>query len=202
MATVFLVGAAVVMATGAAIPFFAPALRDAPWSDDWAELAGTIAGNPAAWRWANALFLAAAVLTTLGLIAFSARVGKRGRQWAYMAATVFAIAAVLEVVGRLIAIGPATWAAEQHIAESDVALQAFIRLDEALLFGFFVFGFVSVMLCGAALWADRADDRSGAVYVGAGAIGVVLAVFGTAIPAFVYVATAALGVSTSRLHDE
>jgi len=50
-----LIVATVIMFTGAAIGFFAPSLRDAPWTEDAHQAAITIAGNPSAYMWANGL---------------------------------------------------------------------------------------------------------------------------------------------------
>ena len=186
------------MFTGAAIPFLAASLREAPWSDDWQELAAAIAGNPAAWVWANGLILAAAVLTTLGLVALSIRFDEPSRPWAWMGLVAFAFAAVLGVLDRIISMGLATWAAQQGLEATEVTVQAFIRLDEGLSVAFFILGFLSLSLYGIAM-AQTERAGLGWPFVAAGMVGIVLGAFGTGIPAFVYFGTAAVGVVTWRL---
>ncbi len=110
-----LIGAAAIMITGVAIGFLAPSLRDAPpfVTDDIGEAAAAIAGNPAAWQWANGLIAVAAVLTALGLVSISLRFEGRSRPWAMTALVAFAFAAVLEAVDRIITIQVTTWAAQR-----------------------------------------------------------------------------------------
>ncbi len=187
------------MMTGAAIPFLASSLREVPWSDDWQELAAAIAGNPAAWVWANGLFLAAAMLTTLGLVAFSIRFNGPSRSWAWMGLVAFAFAAVLEVVARIISVGPATWAAQQGLDATDVTVQAFIRLDEGLGVAFFILGFLSLTLYGVAMTQTEGPSGIGWAFVAGGILGIVLELAWGTIPAFVYFGTAALAMTTWRL---
>ena len=190
-----LVGATVVMAAGATIPFVSPSLRDAPWSDVWDELARGIAGNPVAWRWANALFLAAAVLTAFGLAALSTTFAGRARVLGLMGGLAFGIAAALSAIDRTIAIAVAPWAAAEGLASSDPTVQAFIRMDEGLSLLFFILGFASVILFGIAMVvAGSGDAGAGRVVAAIGGLGIVVAVVGFAIPAFVYLATATIGL--------
>lgn len=190
-----LVGATAVMATGAAIPFFAPSLSDAPWSDVWDELARGIAGNPVAWRWANALFLATAVVTAFGLAALSQSFSGRAHVMGMIGVTAFGFAAVVSVIDRAISIGVAPWAAAEGLSSTDPTVQAFILMDQNLSLLFFVLGFASVILFGMAIaFEGRRDARSGWVVAGAGILGIAIALTGFAIPAFVYMTTAAIGV--------
>jgi len=190
-----LVGGVVVMMTGASIPFLAPSLRETPWQSDLA----TIAGNPTAHVWANGLFLAAAVLTTLGLVALSLRFEGRSRPWAWMGLVTFAFAAVFGVIDRIIVMGPATLAAQQGLDETDVVVQAFSGLVEGLGVTFMIVGFFALSLYGIALARGGRSSGIGWVFVAAGILGIVLELIGGTIPAFVYVGTAALGIVTWRL---
>lgn len=182
------------MAIGATIPFVSHSLRKAPWSDSWDELSAGIAGNPVAWRWANGLFLAAAVVTGLGFAALSARFHGRARSLALMGLVAFGLAAVLSLVDRIIAMAVATWAALQGLGSDDLTVQAFIRMDEGFNMGFFVLGFLSVVLFGLAMTRSEVSGTVGRWLVGAGVVGLVVAIVGFAIPAFVYLATGAIGV--------
>ena len=186
--------AAGVMFVGAAIPFFAPSLRDAPWSDDLQELLGVVAGNPAAWRWANGLILSAAALTALGLVPVTMGFGGAARSWAAMGLVSYLFCAVVAIIDRLISIGPATWAAEEGISVTDATVQAFIRFGNGLNVAFYVFGFLALGLYGVAL--TRVTEASGAgwAFVGAGGLGIVLGSVGAAIPGFVFLGTGALGL--------
>lgn len=190
---ILLIAAVAIMAVGASIPFMAPSLREAPWSDDWDLLAPAIAGNTSAWVIANGLFLAAAVLTTFGLVAFSSGFGVRARPLAQMGVVSFGLAATLSVTDRIISMSVATWAAEEGLPSGELTVQAFVRLDEGFNLGFFVLGFLAVMCCGLAM-AREPSPAGGWWVVVAGVVGLVVAVAGLAIPAFVYLATAAIGL--------
>jgi hypothetical protein len=190
-----LVGGVVVMMTGAAIPFLAPSLREAPWEGDLAA----IAGNPTAHVWANGLLIAAAILTTLGLVALSIRFEGRSRPWAWMGLVAFAFAAVLGVIDRIIVTGPATWAAQQGLDETDLIVQAFSRLVDGLGVTFMILGFFALSLYGIAMSQIEGSSGIGWAFVAGGILGIVLELVGGTIPAFVFFGTAALGIATWRL---
>lgn len=182
------------MLAGASIGAFAPSLREAPWSDDPRLLAQAIAGNPSAFVWANALFLAAAVMTALALAPISMRFHRDARPWALSGLTAFFFAAVFEVFNRLMSISIYPWAAQQKVDLTDFTAQAFIRLDDALGGAFHVLGFLAVALYGIAMTRGVAHRRLGWLFAAGGAIGVFLQLSVTVIPAFVFLGTAALGV--------
>jgi hypothetical protein len=116
-----------------------------------------------------------------------------------MGLVAFAFAAVLQVISRIISMGPATWAAEQRLDVTDPTLQAFSRFDDGLSVGFFILGFLSVGLYGMAMTQTPGARKLGWPFVAVGMLGVVLGVFGAGIPAFVFFGTAALGVTTQRV---
>lgn len=196
-----LVGAAVVMVTGAAIGFLAPSLRDAPpfVTEDVASVAAAIAGNPAAWMWANGLILVAAVVTALGLVPISLRFQGRGRPWAMVALVAFVFAAVFESLDRMISIQVTTWAA-QHYPDPTVfqVFEAFDRFDTALGTAFTILAFLAIGLYGVAMSRSPGDGGLGWLFVGIGVVGVLLEVGGAAIPAFVFFATAGFGAVSLR----
>jgi hypothetical protein len=189
-----LVAAAGLMLAGASIGAFAPSLREAPWSDDPRLLAQAIAGNPSAFVWANALFLAAAVMTALALTPISIRFNRGTRPWALSGLTAFFFAAILEVFNRLMSISIYPWAAQQRVDLTGFTAQAFIRLDNALGAAFHVLGFLALVLYGIAMIRGVAHRRLGWLFAAGGAIGVFLQLIGAVIPAFVFFGTAALGV--------
>lgn len=194
-----LVVAAVVMVTGAAVGFLAPSLREAPpfVTEDVAAAAAAIVGNPTAWQWANGLILAAAVLTTLALVALTHHFRGESSLWALLGLVTFAVAAVLETVDRLIAMGITTWAAERYPDPTAFSVwEAFDRLRLGSVF--LILGFGSVALYGMAFQRARRTGV-GWSFVGIGLIGILLELVGAAIPAYVYFSTAALGVATWRL---
>ena len=108
--------ALVIFTAGATIGFLAPSLRDAPpfVTDDVAEVAVAIAGNPSAWAWANGLILSAALITALGLVPITLQFEGSSRPWAFTGLVAFALGAVFEVIDRVITIGVTTWAAPQY----------------------------------------------------------------------------------------
>lgn len=190
-----LVGALVIMATGAMIGFVAPSLRDAPWEGDLSA----IAGNPTAHFWANGLILAAGVLTTLGLVVLSLRFQEPGRAWAWMGMVAFAFAAVFLALDRILAMEVETWAASQDAETAVVVFEAFERFEEGLSRWFYLLGFGSLSFYGIALTRTETARESGLVFVVVGGLGILLAIAGAAIPGLVFLGTAALGAATWRL---
>ena len=193
--------AAAIMFIGVAIGFLAPSLREAPpfVTDDVAEVAAAIAGNPTAWAWAHALIATAAVLTTLGLVPLSIRFEDRSRPWALMGLVAFALGAVLEVVDRA-AVGVTIWAAERYPDPTVIAVfEAFDRADDGLGSAFYLLAFVAIGLYGVAMTRSNDTRELGWGFVIGATVGVLIGMIGAGIPVFVYLGTAALGIATWRL---
>ena len=200
-----LIAAAAIMITGAAIGFLAPSLRDAPpfVTDDVAKAAAAIAGNPAAWGWANGLILIAAILTALGLVPISLRFEGRSRPWAMTALVTFAFAAVLETIDRMIAIQVTTWAAQRYPDDTVFTVwEAFSLFDGGLGFVFYILGFAALGLYGVAIVQTQRAIGLGWAFVAVGVIAVLLKVVGGGIPAFVFVGTAAFGAASWQLRPD
>ena len=196
-----LIGAAAMMIAGAAIGFLAPSLREAPpfVTDDVGKAAAAIAGNPAAWRWANGLILAAAILTALGLVPISLRFEGRSRPWAGTALAAFAFAAVLETVDRVIAIQVTTWAAQRYPDDTVFTVwEAFSQFDGGLGLAFSILAFVAIGLYGTAI-VQTERVGLGWAFVAVGVVGILLELLGVGIPAYVFVGTAALGAASWQL---
>lgn len=191
-----LILAAIVMVVGAAIPFFAPSLRDAPWTDDPSRAAAAIAGSPGAYAWAHGLFIAAAILTALGLVPISLGFRGSGRPWAMMALSAFTIAAIFSAIDRTFNIEVFTWGAVQGVSVTDLLIQSIMRFQEGLSYAFYILAFLALGLYGIAMLQQPKPSGLGWVFVVAGILGLVLRVFGELIPAFVFLGTAALGVAT------
>ncbi len=143
------------------------------------------------------LILAAAVITALALAPITDRFGGRARVPAVTGLVAFAMGAVLETVNRLITMGVTTWAAEQYPDESAVASwQAFDRLRLGTVF--LLLGFLAVALFGYALVvAGEPEPRW--VFVGVCVAGMLPELAGAAIPAYLRLATGALGIVAWRL---
>ena len=196
-----LVAALVIFSAGAMIGFLAPSLRDAPpfVTDDVAEVAAAIAGNPGAWMWANGLILSAALITALGLVPITLLFEGNSRPWAFTGLVAFALAAVFEVIDRFIAIGVTTWAAPQYPDPVVLTVhEAFDRFDDGLGTAFAILAFVAIGLYGNAMRQTEATTQLGWAFVVGATLGVVLEVVGVGIPGFVYLGTAALGVAIWR----
>ena len=189
-----LIIASAIMFVGAAIPFIAPSLNQAPWTDDPNQLAVAIAGNPTAWRWANGLILAAAIITALGLVPISVSFRGNSRLWAVTALLAFSMAAVFEAVDRMISINIFSWAAESGLDPMNSAVQGFILLDSALGGWFAILSFVALGLYGMAMVYQWDAKTIGWVFVASGLFGLVLQLIGAAIPGFVFLGTGAFGV--------
>lgn len=188
-----------VFSTGVAIAFRAPSLRDEPpfLTNDVGAAAAAIAGNPLAWQWALGLMLAAAVITTLGLVPISLQFTGPGLPWAVAGLVTFTMAATLSVIGRLTGIGVITWAAPQYPDPTALAIyEAFTRTH----FGptFVLLAFVAVTLYGTAM-IRMGVAVLGRAFVIVGLLGFLLQVVDAAIPAFVYITTAAFGVASWQL---
>ena len=154
-----------------------------------------IAGNPTAYAWANGLILAATLITALALVPLSIRFEARGRPCALTALATFCFAAVFEAIDRIISVNVYTWAAQQGLDVTDIALQAFIRLDDGLGDTFHILAFLSLGLYGIAMSKRAVAGGLGWVFVTASVIGIILQLVGAAIPAMVFFGTAAFGVS-------
>jgi hypothetical protein len=192
-----LMAATAIMFTGAAIGFFAPSLREAPWTDDPQQAAIAIAGNPNAYAWANGLILAAVLLTALALVPVTIQFKRSSRPWAWTALVAFALAAVFETIDRTIGVQVFTWAAQQHLSVTDPVVQAFIRFQDGLGYAFYILGFLALGLYGMAMLLQRTGASGlGWLFVAGGVLGIVLQVAGAAIPAMVFIGTAALGAAT------
>jgi hypothetical protein len=190
-----LVLALMIMVTGASIPFFAPSLRDAPWTDDPELAAKTIAGNPRAAAWANGLFLAAAVVTALGLVPVSLGFQGKACLWAGMAFVAFAFAAVCSVIDRVISIEVFTWGAVQGLQVTDPLVGAFVRFSDGLAHLFNVLAYIALAMYGIALLRLPSPSGLGVIFVVGGSLGLILHLVGETIPAFIYFGFAALGAS-------
>ena len=159
-----LVAAFVIFSAGAAIGFLAPSLRDAPpfVTDDVAEVAAAVAGNPSAWVWANGLILSAALITALGLVPITLRFEGSSRPWAFTGLVAFSLGAVFEAIGRFITIGVDTWAAPQYPDPVVLTVyEAFAQFDSGLGTVFAVLAFVAVGLYGNAMRKTEATSQLG-----------------------------------------
>ena len=192
------------MITGAAIGFLAPSLNDAPpfVTDDVDRAAAAIAGNPAAWRWANGLILAAAILTALGLVPISFRFEGRGRPWAWTGLVAFVFAAMFAAVDRIVSIQVTTWAAQRYPDPTvQTVWEAFGRFGGGLGMAFYILAFLALGLYGIAMTQEQRTAGLGWAFLGASALSIALEVVGgVGIPGFVFLGTAAFGVATWRLN--
>lgn len=188
--------ASVIMFSGAVTGFVAPSLRDAPpfVTSDMEAVAAAIAGNPAAWGWANTLIFVAAILTALALVPITLRFPGRSGPWAATGLVAFALAAALETVGRLITIRVTIWAAPQYPDEIAVGLwEVLDRLRLGTVF--YILALVAIGLYGIAL--QRSDTKGwGSTFVAIAIVGVLLEVLGFGFPAYIYLATATLAIAT------
>lgn len=199
-----LILAAVVMTIGAAIPFVAPSLREAPWTDDAQQAVAVIAGNPSAYATAHGLFVAAAILTSLGLVPVSLGFQGRSRPWAMMAVVAFAFAAAFSAVDRTINMQVYTWGAVavQGLQVTDILTQALIHFQAGLDLLFNILAYLALGLFGIAMLQRPDPSGFGWVFVVGGIFAVVLYLVGGTIPAYVYFGTAALGATTWLLGSD
>ena len=196
VAGAMLIVATAIMFTGAAIGFFAPSLRDAPWADNAHEATTTIAGNPSAYIWANGLIMAAAVLTALALVPLSLGFEGRARPWALTAMVAFAFAAMFEAIDRIIRMQVHTWAVQQQLDLADPIVRPFIRIQSGLDYSYNILGFIALGLYGVAMLVRSGVGGIGWLFLAGGIFGIFLQVSDATIPAMVFFGTGALGVVT------
>lgn len=190
-----LIGGFVIFSIGAIIGFVAPSLRDAPWEGDLAA----IAGNPAAYRWANGLILASGIVTALGLASLNVRFADRSRSWASMGLVAFGFAAVFLALDRILSMEVTTWAVSQSQETALVVFDAFDQFDDGLSGWFYFTGFASLGLYGIALTQTKLARGSGWLFVGVGLLGIGLAIVDGVIPGMIFLGTLGLALATWRL---
>ncbi len=184
------------MMVGAAIPFLSPSLSQAPWTDDPQVAAAAIAGNPTAYAWANGMFMAAGLITALGLVPISLGFPGRARPWAMMGVLAFAIGATSSAINRTINIKIITWAAVQHIDPGGELAQMLIRFQSGLEQLTHLLAYLSIALFGVALIRRANPGWLGWLFFSAGLIGLIAWAVAAPIPAFIFFGTGALGVTS------
>jgi hypothetical protein len=183
------------MIAGAAIPFYAPSLNQAPWTADVQLGASLIAGNPGAYAWASGLFLAAGLITALGLGPVSMAFTARGQPWARMGLVTFVFSAVCSTIDRTISIKVFTWGAVQHLDTTTPLVQTILRFQSGMGQLTHLLAYTAIGLYGAAMLLRVVPFLLGWVFVLGGVAGVAAKVVGHPIPAFSYLGTGALGVA-------
>jgi len=184
------------MFTGAAIAAFTLAQSQAGFGSDPEQFVAAIAANPSAWRLADTLILVAIILVALGLVPITSGFTGPGRFWAQAGLLTFSFSAVLGAVRRIVSISLEPWVAVEGINLSDTAVEAFSRFGEGLGEWFTFLAFAAVSLYGMALLRRTKSNSLGWLFVGGGAVGVILHLIGVGIPAFIFLETGALGVVT------
>lgn len=181
---------------GAAVPSLTGLGLEA-WTADWERRLDIVATNTTAWRAANALIIAGAVVTVVGiaLVANLLRALNR-RSEAAAAVAIFPIGVALEAVNRTANMTTTVWAAEAKAAGDDT-----YRLFEAIdqwrsVMGdlFLVLGAVALVVIGFGF--QRAGvSPLGLLGLAFGGFALMLAVLGALVPAVIFLATGTLGAA-------
>lgn len=166
-------------------------------TNDAASVAAAIAANPTAWKVAEGLILAAALITTLALVPITLRFQDRSRPWACIGLVAFTLAATFSAIDRIIGIGVTTWAAQRWPDPTAVTIW---RAFESLQLGtaFTILAFLALGSYGIALLERAGTVALGWLFVAVAVLGIALQVVGAVIPAFVYLATAGFGAASWR----
>ncbi len=144
--------------------------------------------------------LSAAILTALGLVPISLRFEGRSRPWAFTALGAYSFAAAFEAIDRMISIQVTTWAAQRYPDETVFTVwEAFSRFDSGLGLLFYILGFIALGLYGVAMIQTERLIGLGWAFVTVGVIGILLRLVGAAIPGYVFLGTAALGVASWQI---
>lgn len=187
-----LVVGAVLMLTGASIPFLSVIGGEA-WQGAPDEVLAAVAKGPAAWRWANGLIAGAAVVTATGLTGLY--VGSSSGRLAALAGLIaFSVGATLDVTARIINMTITPWAtgSDANSATIDVFF-GFKEFSEGLIRGFIFVGLVSLILLGVAGIQQEASWL-GTLLIVFGVAGLMMELVGAAIPAVIYLGTGAIGL--------
>ncbi|MDX1467743.1 MAG: hypothetical protein R3258_00215 [Acidimicrobiia bacterium] len=188
---ILLILGAIVMFTGAAIPFLTH-LGGEAWTGLPGEVMSAVARGPGLWRWANGLIAVAALITVLGL-AGAVRLFWSDGPLALAGLATFVVATGLEITSRTLNMSVYPWAAAQGKPAATVVFEGLYELSESLIQGFILIAFVALVLFGIAALQYGAGGL-GALLVVFGVIGIFLEIVGAAIPALVFMGTGALGI--------
>jgi hypothetical protein len=140
--------------------------------------------------------LVAILLTTLGLVPTTLRFSGPSRPWAVAALLTFSISAIFGSIRRTINIYLQTWFAVEAIDLTHPTPEAFSRFGRALGEWFTILAFVAIALYGMAMLQRPESTPVGWLFLGGGALGLVVHWVGVGIPAFIFLGTGALGVVT------
>lgn len=199
-----LIAAAVIMFAGAAVAGFTLAQSQTGFGAGPEQIAAAIAANPSTWRLSDVLILIAIILTALGFVPITLEFGEPGRSWAWAGLLAFSISAVLGATRRILSISLEPWVAVEGIDLNSITVEAFLRFGDGLGEWFTILAFTAVALYGMALLRRPDSSSVGWLFIGGGAVGVLLHLIGAGIPAFIFLETGALGVAIlmrERLSD-
>lgn len=192
---ILLIASTVIMFAGAAVANFTLAQSQTGFGGEPEQLLAAIAVHPSAWRLADILIQAAIILTALGLVPITPGFGGPGRSWARAGLLTYSISAVLGATRRIVSIYLEPWVAVEGIDLNDITVEAFQRFGEGLGEWFTILAFSAVALYGMA-WLRRQEASAiGWLFIGGGAVELVLHLVGAGIPAFIFLETGALGVA-------
>ena len=184
----------VIFTVGAVIGFVAPSLREAPWSDYPQLGLRAIAGNPSAHVLANSLILSSAMLTALGLSAFSFGFKSTARAWAVTGAVAFVLSAIFITLDRLISIKVITIIAQEGLATHGSTFTLFSSLQDGLSALFYYLGFFAISLLGIAYSQTSPPSGQSTILIAGGLGGIALTIVGGVIPGMVFLGTGVIGI--------
>jgi len=130
--------------------------------------------------------------------------GEPGRSWAWAGLLAFSISAVFGATRRIVSIYLEPWVAVEGIDINNITVEAFSRFGEGLGEWFTILAFTAVAFYGMALQRRPKSGSLGWLFIGGGAVGVLVHLVGAGIPAFIFLETGALGVAIllrGRLSD-
>jgi len=190
-----LIASTIIMFAGAASANFVLAQSHTSFGAEPEQILAAIAAKPSAWRLGDILILIAIILTALGLVPITLEFGKSGRSWASAGFLAFSISAILGVIRRITSIYLEPWVAVERIDLKDTTVQAFSRFGVGLGEWFTILAFVAIALYGIAFLRRPESNATGWLFIGGGAVGLILHLVGAGIPAFIFLEIGALGVA-------
>lgn len=192
---IVLITSAVIMFAGAATSFFTLAQNQTGFGARPEQLVAAIAAHPTTWRLGDILILAAIIMTSLGLVTITPGFERAGRSWARAGFLAFSLATALGAIRRIVSIYLEPWIAVAGIDLNDTTVEAFTRFGAGLGEWFTILAFVAIALYGMAFLLRAEAQVTGWLFIGGGAVGLILHLVGAGIPALIFLETGSLGVA-------
>lgn len=200
LSAILLVGAAVIMFTGAGIAVLSPSLNPAVFTSDLRVYLESVESNPIAWMWAQGLIITGGIVTLFGLVALAQKFQGYARQWGWVGVAAYGLSTVFLALNRILDMSVGILATE--LLADPNSLKSFtplLAIDDILGDWWGALAWVSLVATGIALIRTAGIRVKGTAFTAVGLVGLGLDLIGATIPAMIFFATAALGIATRNI---